>query len=92
MVMPATKRTDLIAINLRMPKTLHRSLKQHAKRNGVPLNTEMIQRLAASLEGTHDLMAMLKRLDENMRSPAFAAGYAAALGIPPSEKPEPDQE
>jgi hypothetical protein len=45
MAMPASKRTDLIAINLRLPKSLHKSLKQQAKRKGVPLNTEIVNML-----------------------------------------------
>jgi hypothetical protein len=43
--MPATKRTGLIAVNVRLPESLHKSLKKQAKKKGIPLNTEIVNRL-----------------------------------------------
>jgi hypothetical protein len=41
----ADKTSDAIKLNLRLPKPLHRRLKQQAKRNNVSLNTEIVNQL-----------------------------------------------
>src|SRR6266487_1854854 len=66
--MPASRRTDLIAINQRLPRALHKALKQQAKRNGVPLNTEIIERLQNSLGAEDDIRSDLKRLEQEIKA------------------------
>jgi hypothetical protein len=52
----ADKTSDAIKLNLRLPKQLHKRLKQQAKRNNVSLNTEIVNQLegheAASIART----------------------------------------
>ena len=43
---------DVVKLNLRLPKALHRKLRQAAKANNVSLNTEIINQLEGrSLQG-----------------------------------------
>jgi hypothetical protein len=42
---------DVVKLNLRLPKALHRKLHQTAKANNVSLNTEIINQLGRSLRG-----------------------------------------
>ena len=42
---------DVVKLNLRLPKALHRKLHQAAKANNVSLNTEIINQLGRSLRG-----------------------------------------
>jgi hypothetical protein len=48
--MAADKTADAIKLNLRLPKPLHKRLKQQARRNNVSLNTEIVNQL----EGHHE--------------------------------------
>jgi hypothetical protein len=57
----ADKTSDAIKLNLRLPKPLHRRLKQQAKRNNVWLNTEIVN----VLEGAE--AATAKRMAEAMK-------------------------
>jgi HicB family len=41
----ADKTSDAIKLNLRLPKHLHKRLKQQARRNNVSLNTEIVNQL-----------------------------------------------
>jgi non-canonical (house-cleaning) NTP pyrophosphatase len=41
----ADKTADAIKLNLRLPKPLHKRLKQQARRNNVSLNTEIVNQL-----------------------------------------------
>jgi HicB family len=43
--MAANKTADAIKLNLRLPKSLHRHLRQEARRNNVSLNTEIVNEL-----------------------------------------------
>src|SRR5262249_9806701 len=43
--MPAPKRTGMIATNVRLPRVLHKSLKREAKRQGIPFNQLLIDKL-----------------------------------------------
>ena len=43
--MPETNTGDVVKLNLRLPKALHRKLHQAAKANNVSLNTEIINQL-----------------------------------------------
>jgi len=42
----ANKTADAIKLNLRLPKPLHKRLKQQARRNNVSLNTEIVNQLS----------------------------------------------
>jgi hypothetical protein len=53
----ADKTSDAIKLNLRLPKPLHRRLKQQAKRNNVSLNTEIVNQLEAAEVATAKRMA-----------------------------------
>ena len=43
--MPAPKRTSMIATNVRLPRVLHKSLKREAKRQGIPFNQLLIDKI-----------------------------------------------
>jgi hypothetical protein len=43
--MATDKTADAIKLNLRLPKALHKQLKQQARRNNVSLNTEIVNQL-----------------------------------------------
>jgi len=45
--MSAKKAIDVVKLNLRLPKALHRKLHQAARANNVSLNTEIINQLEA---------------------------------------------
>jgi pyruvate/oxaloacetate carboxyltransferase len=53
----ADKTTDAIKLNLRLPKPLHRRIKQQAKRNNVSLNTEIVNQLEGAEAATAKRMA-----------------------------------
>src|SRR5262249_465847 len=57
----ADKTSDAIKLNLRLPKPLHRRLKQQAKRNNVSLNTEIVNQLEGHEVATATRMAELLR-------------------------------
>ena len=48
--MPRKGSADVIALNFRLPKKLHKRLEQEAKRNTTSINAEMLSRLEDSLE------------------------------------------
>jgi HicB family len=67
----ANKTADAAKLVVRLPKSLHRRLKQQAKRNNVSLNTEIVNQLEGA-EG-----ALLERVVEmvaNIRWPVFVPG------------------
>jgi Arc-like DNA binding domain len=53
----ASKTTDAIKLVLRLPKGLHKRLKQQARRNNVSLNTEIVNQLEGSDAATARRMA-----------------------------------
>jgi hypothetical protein len=57
----ADKTSDAIKLNLRLPKSLHKRLKQQARRNNVSLNTEIVNQLEGSEAAT------AKRMTEAMK-------------------------
>src|SRR5262245_6085206 len=63
----ANKTADPIKLNLRLPKPLHKRLKQQARRNNVSLNTEIVNQLSNAKELT--FTALLRAA----RSAPFAA-------------------
>jgi len=83
----ASKTTDAIKLVLRLPKTLHKRLKQQAKRNNVSLNTEIVNQLhgyeAEAVKRTTEIVQPL--LEEAARASATIAAEVAAeaalLGI-----------
>jgi hypothetical protein len=87
---PATKRTDLVAINLRLPKGLHKALKQQAKRNGVPLNTEIVSVLegyeAATVKRMTEIVQPL--LDEAVSAAARVGAQVAVESLRAAGYPE----
>ncbi len=64
--MVASKTTDAAKLVLRLPKHLHKQLKQRARRNGVSLNTEIVN----ELERHHDYTVPLTEI--GLFSPEFA--------------------
>jgi hypothetical protein len=54
---------DVVTLNFRVPRKLHKRLEQLAKRNSTSINAEMVQRLEANLLRenwpTHEQLAML---------------------------------
>jgi hypothetical protein len=48
--MPRKFSADVVAINVRLPKKLHKRLEQLAKRNSSSINTEMVVRLERSIQ------------------------------------------
>jgi Arc-like DNA binding domain len=48
--MPRKFSADVVAINVRLPKKLHKRLEQLAKRNSSSINTEMVARLERSIQ------------------------------------------
>jgi hypothetical protein len=60
----ADKTSDAIKLNLRLPKALHRRLKQQAKRNNVSLNTEIVNQLQGGAKRM--LKAMRPFIEEAM--------------------------
>jgi hypothetical protein len=70
------KTSGAIKLNLRLPKPLHRRLKQQAKRNNVSLNTEIVKQLEGSETAT------AKRMAEAIRPlVADAVKTATALAV-----------
>jgi hypothetical protein len=63
--MATDKTADAIKLNLRLPKALHKQLKQQARRNNVSLNTEIINQLqgyeVATVERTTEIVAAAVR-------------------------------
>jgi hypothetical protein len=57
--MSAREKEDMIQINLRLPRAVHRRLMEKAKKARRPLNWEMVVRLEASLEGDSDELLKL---------------------------------
>jgi hypothetical protein len=57
----ADKTGDAIKLNLRLPKPLHRRLKQQAKRNNVSLNTEIVNQLEGAETSTAKRMAEIMK-------------------------------
>jgi HicB family len=57
----ADKTADAIKLNLRLPKPLHRRLKQQARHNSVSLNTEIINQLEGSEAATAKRMAEIMK-------------------------------
>ena len=53
----ANKTADAIKLNLRLPKPLHKRLKQQARRNNVSLNTEIVNQLQGHETATAARMA-----------------------------------
>jgi Arc-like DNA binding domain len=94
----ADKTADAVKYLLRLPKGLHKRLLQEAKRNNTSLNTEIVQRLDASLGTEDDFQSQLDRLEKEIKATRKIVEQAytplSALGSgkrkPPSE--EPDQE
>ena len=63
--MATDKTADAIKLNLRLPKALHKQLKQQARRNNVSLNTEIVNQLqgyeVATVERTTEIVAAAVR-------------------------------
>jgi len=72
----ASKTADAIKLVLRLPKPLHKRLKQQARRNNVSLNTEIINQLegheAATVERAREII-------KPMIQDATTKGFAATL-------------
>jgi hypothetical protein len=71
----ADKTSEAIKLNLRLPKPLHRRLRQQATRNNVSLNTEIVNQLDGYEAAT------IKRIVETVRpllNEAMAASTAGA--------------
>jgi hypothetical protein len=70
------KTSDAIKLNLRLPKPLHKRLKQQARRNNVSLNTQIVNQLEGSETAT------AKRMAEAIRPlVADAVETAVALAV-----------
>ena len=50
--MSAKRTDDVVKLNLRLPKTLHRKLREAARANNVSLNTEIINQLEGRSYGS----------------------------------------
>jgi len=73
--MPAPKRTDAIATNVRLPRDLHKFLKKEAKRQRIPFNQLVIDRLAgADADREASLLARLSSIFEPMMYRAMDIG------------------
>jgi hypothetical protein len=70
--MPAPKRTGMIATNVRLPRVLHKSLKREAKRQGIPFNQLLIDKLE---------MNTLKEIFGGEHNVALFRMIAGALGM-----------
>jgi hypothetical protein len=73
----ADKTSDAIKLNLRLPKPLHRRLKQQAKRNNVSLNTEIVNQLEGHETATAARMAeaLKPALDDAIKEAIEMAVY-----------------
>jgi HicB family len=67
--MAADKTADAIKLNLRLPKPLHKRLKQQARRNNVSLNTEIVNQLEGHEVATVTRMAeaLKPALDDSIK-------------------------
>jgi hypothetical protein len=75
--MAPDKTADAIKLNLRLPKPLHKRLKQQARRNNVSLNTEIVNQLegaeAAAVERIAETIApLIDRAAKARLEPYFA--------------------
>ena len=82
----ANKTADAIKLNLRLPKPLHKRLKQQARRNNVSLNTEIVNQLSNPKDlriGAPYLLKEnpLKNLLSNVDAKAIATEIANQLPI-----------
>jgi len=76
----ADKTSDAIKLNLRLPKPLHRRLKQQAKRNNVSLNTEIVNQLEGTEKSTAKRMAeIMKPIFDEAIEEAIARATGRAL-------------
>ena len=74
--MPRKFSADVVTINFRLPRKLHRSLEQLVKRKGTSINAEVIERLERSLV-----------LDQWPKPEALALALAMqAAGTPHADK------
>jgi HicB family len=73
-----SKKTDTVNLVLRLPKAVHKRLRQQADRHNVSLNTEIVNRL-----GSHEAVTMprLRELFEKIVKEAQAAGSQQATDI-----------
>jgi HicB-like protein involved in pilus formation len=72
--MAPDKTADAIKLNLRLPKPLHKRLKQQARRNNVSLNTEIVNQLEGRQSGA--IEGILQRW-------ADERGITIVIGNPP---------
>jgi hypothetical protein len=75
--MAPDKTADAIKLNLRLPKPLHKRLKQQARRNNVSLNTEIVNQLegaeAAAVERIAETITpLIDRAAKARLEPYFA--------------------
>jgi len=79
----ASKTADAIKLVLRLPKSLHRRLKQQANRNHVSLNTEIVNQLegyeAATIKRMTDIIQPL--LDEAVKASVSVGSKVAAKSV-----------
>jgi HicB family len=75
----ADKTSDAIKLNLRLPKHLHKRLKQQARRNNVSLNTEIVNQLEGSEAATFE---RISKLAANTGARAAAEFIVGALKAP----------
>jgi len=79
----ASKTADAIKLVLRLPKPLHRRLKQRANRNNVSLNTEIVNQLegyeATTVKRMTDIMQLL--LDEAVKASVSIGSEVAAKSV-----------
>jgi len=81
----ANKTADAIKLNLRLPKPLHKRLKQQARRNNVSLNTEIVNQLSNPKDPRIPFYVSkenpLKNLLSNVDAKAIATEIANQLPI-----------
>ena len=84
--MSAKNTDDVVKLNLRLPKALHRKLHQAAKANNVSLNTEIINQL----EGRSSQGPILDQVKNIIQATATATAERMVIaGAQPTTKHQP---
>jgi hypothetical protein len=91
----ADKTADAIKLNLRLPKPLHKRLKQQSRRNNVSLNTEIINQLegrqSATIKEAIEGAGLKYAIEQILERWADERGISVVIANPPmkaADKPE----
>jgi hypothetical protein len=91
--MSAKRTDDVVKLNLRLPKTLHRKLREAARANNVSLNTEIINQLEGRSSSYGHVPDQVKNLIQQTATTTvqrmIVAGWPNVEGRGTSPKREP---